>query len=78
MAGTSKAAPFADYKGWGDSAFHVKEMGNSRFLCENAVFQCTTPHHVILNNVKDLSKTHRFGQAGTVTINDRSFAFGSG
>ncbi len=26
----------------------VKEMGNSRFLCENAVFQRTTPHHVIL------------------------------
>ena len=39
----------------------VKEIGNSRFLRENAVFQRTTPHHVILNKVKDLSKTHRFG-----------------
>ena len=39
----------------------VKEMGNGRFLCENVVVQPTTPHHVIPNNMKDLSKTHRFG-----------------
>ncbi len=39
----------------------VKEMGNGRFLCENVVFQCTTSYHVILNAVKDLSKTHRIG-----------------
>ena len=39
----------------------VKEMGSSRFLCENTVFQRTTSYPVILNEVKDLSKTHRFG-----------------
>ena len=39
----------------------VKEMENGRFLCENVVVQRTTPHHVILNKVKDLSKTHRIG-----------------
>ncbi len=35
-----------------DSRMGVKEIGNSRFLCENAVFQRTTPHHVILNGAQ--------------------------
>ncbi len=56
---------------------HHAEMENGRFLRENALFQRTTPHHVILNAVKDLSETHRIGKPGTVSINDRFFAFGS-
>jgi len=44
-----------------NSRMGVKELGNSRFLCENALFQRKTPLYVILNNVKDLSKTHRSG-----------------
>ena len=50
--------------------------GKQPFFCENAVFQRTTPHHVILNRVKDLSETHPGGVAETATINDRFFACG--
>ena len=57
--------------------WHHAKMKNSRFLCKNALFQRTTPPHVILSAAKDLSKTHRFGKPDTVSINDRFFAFAS-
>ena len=61
---TDRACPLVLLGSPGDSCCWlsgVKEMGNRRFLCENVVVQRTTPPHVILNNVKDLSKTHHIG-----------------
>ncbi len=44
---------------------------------EKGDFTAITPFFVILNAVKDLSKTRRRQYADPVTINDRFFAFGS-
>ena len=44
---------------------------------EKGDFIAITPFFVILNAVKDLSKTRRRQYADPVTINDRFFAFGS-
>ncbi len=44
---------------------------------EKGDFTVITPFFVILNEVKDLSKTHRIGKPDSVSINDRFYAFGS-